>query len=89
MKSNTAHKVSGRTTQEAVEWITSYLSRRLDIAPASIGLDVPFTEYGVDSIFAVIMSVDLADWTGHDLPPNLLYEYPTIKGLAGYIASLS
>lgn len=73
---------------EAVDWIVKYLNKRLDDAPATLQLDAPFTQFGIDSMFAVVMSEDIAAWTGVDSPSNLLYQYPTINDLARYIAAL-
>jgi acyl carrier protein len=73
---------------EAVEWIVQYLTKRLDNAPATLQLDAPFTQFGVDSMFAVVMSEDISVWTGVESPSNLLYQYPTINELARYIAQL-
>lgn len=87
MKSITVEAESARTRQ-AVEWIVEYISKRLDVAPASMPLDAPFTQFGIESTFAVVMSGDISAWTGHDVPPNLLYEHPTIIDLARHIASL-
>ena len=73
---------------DAIEWIVSYLSRRLDISPAAMQLDVPFNQLGIDSMFAVVMSEDISAWTGVEGSPNMLYRYPTILELARYIATL-
>lgn len=73
---------------EAVEWIVTYLTKRLDNAPATLQLDAPFTQFGIDSMFAVVMSEDISVWTGVESPSNLLYQYPTINDLARYIAAL-
>ena len=75
-------------TREAAAWITEYIAERLELSPASMAPDAPFTQFGVDSTFAVVMSGDISAWTGSDVPPNLLYEYPTINELARYLASL-
>lgn len=73
---------------EAVAWIVDYLSKRLEPAPSVMQLDAPFSELGVDSMFAVVMAEDIAVWTGVESPSNLLYQHPTINELARYIAAL-
>lgn len=88
MTHRAAHDERSQTTEAIVAWMTTYISKRLDIAQGAIPLDAPFTDYGIDSAFAVVMSGDIANWTGHDVPPNLLYEYPTINALAQHVASL-
>ncbi len=74
--------------REAVDWIVAYLDQRLDHGATTLARDAPFTELGIDSMFAVVMSEDIAAWTGVESPSNLLYQYPTINDLARYIAAL-
>jgi acyl carrier protein len=77
-----------RSTRAIADWISDYIATRLGIETSSMALDAPFSDFGIDSAFAVVMSGDIAHWIGHDVPPNLLYEYPTVNALARHIASL-
>ncbi|MFL6623506.1 MAG: acyl carrier protein [Sulfurifustaceae bacterium] len=88
MSSNAMAKKPAITAEVAADWIVNYLAKRLNVAPSSIKREVVFSEYGVDSMLAVVMSGDIANWTGEEVLPNVLYEYPTVKALAEHIASL-
>ncbi len=76
------------TQQDAANWIVQYISKRLEIADSAVDRDALFSELGIDSSFAVVMSGDIGDWIDRDVPPNLLYEHPTVHKLARYIAAL-
>lgn len=78
-------------TQEAEirSWLTSRLADLLKINPDDIDTDLPFEQYGLDSEQAVSLSGDLQEWLGRPLDPTLLFDYPTVRGLAEYLASLA
>lgn len=67
-------------------WLITYLSELLDISPDEVDVQVTFDSYGLDSAAAVGLTGELADWLTIDLEPTLLYEYPTIKKLAEFLA---
>jgi acyl carrier protein len=41
---------------------------------------------GLDSANSVYLIVELEDWLGLELTPDLLFEYSTVSELAGYLA---
>jgi acyl carrier protein len=76
-----------RTTgllDEAVirEWLITKLSQVVGIPITDVDPTSSFAEYGLDSMQAVRLSGDLERWMGFELPPILLYDYPTIDALA-------
>ncbi|MGV2829416.1 acyl carrier protein [Myxosarcina sp. GI1(2024)] len=75
-----------QSAAEIQVWIVSYLAEQLEIAPDEIDLAIPFDRYGLDSSVAVGMTGDLEDWLERELDPTLLYDYPTIEGLAQHLA---
>jgi len=68
-------------------WIASYLAQLLEIEPDEVNTTIPFDRYGLDSSAAVGMTGDLEDWLGKKLDPTLLYDYPTVEGLARHLGS--
>ncbi len=80
-----AHK-EPPTAAEIQAWIVSYLAELLEIDPDEVNPTIPFDRYGLDSSAAVGMTGDLEDWLGSKLDPTLLYDYPTIEGLAQHLS---
>ncbi|GAB4152428.1 MAG: hypothetical protein Fur0021_17200 [Candidatus Promineifilaceae bacterium] len=70
-------------------WLVQRLAQQLKIDAQQILVDRPLAEYGLDSVAAVGLAGELENWLGRKLPPTLLYEYPTIKALAEYLADSS
>jgi acyl transferase domain-containing protein/acyl carrier protein len=46
----------------------------------------PLTELGLDSLMAVDLCNGLGNTIGHILPATLLFDYPTVEVLAGYLS---
>ncbi len=70
-------------------WLISYLAELLEIQPDEIEITIPFQRYGISSAQGSILIGDLEAWVEYKLSPALVYEYPTIKALAEYIAEHS
>ena len=68
------------------DWCVQYLARTLDLSLAEIELDVKFARLGLDSANSVYLIVELEEWLGLELTPDLLFEHPTISDLARYLA---
>jgi acyl carrier protein len=54
---------------------------------AAIALDVPFTNYGLDSILLVTLVDELEEWLGASLDPTIFWEYPTVEILTDWLLS--
>jgi acyl carrier protein len=76
---------SMHTEQEFRDWLVSRLSRYLRRAEEEIDLDVPFTEYGLDSVAALSLFGDIEDEFGFYLEPTVVWDHPTISGLARFV----
>jgi acyl carrier protein len=74
------------TATEIQVWLVSYLAKQLEINSNEIDVTIPFERYGLDSSAAISLSGDLQDWLGYEIDPTLLYDYPTIEGLARHLA---
>jgi acyl carrier protein len=65
------------------------IGRETGEAPEALPMQHTFTELGVDSIMALAVAMDLEDEFGLvDLPPTLLWEYPTVDTLAPVLLEL-
>jgi myxalamid-type polyketide synthase MxaD len=70
---------------DVVRWLTARLAEMLDSDSAVIGVDEPFSGFGLSSMRAVELSDDLQRWAGLELPPTLAYDYPTIGAVADFL----
>jgi acyl carrier protein len=74
------------TEFEIRDWCAKYLARTLDLPDQNIDPDVKFAVLGLDSANSVYLIVELEDWLGLELTPDLVFEHPTISDLAHYLA---
>lgn len=65
--------------------LTRMLSKTLRIDAQDIDVRCPLRRYGLDSIDAVILADDLEEWLNIELPSTLLWDYPTVSAIAGFI----
>ena len=79
---------TGKTEREIQEWLIAYLIDFLEVEEEDIDPDASFDSYALDSTAAVSMTADLADWLGYELEPSLSWEYPSVRAMAGYLASV-
>ena len=77
---------STRTEAEIQEWLISNSAPLVEIDPKNIDTKKPLEYYGMDSMQAMHLSGDLADWLGRQLSPTVVWDYPTIELLANYLA---
>lgn len=68
-------------------WLTELLAEELKIPILKLEPDVAFQDYGVDSIMIAQLLRRINQLAGLDLEPTLLFEYPTIELLAGWMVN--
>lgn len=68
------------------EAVTAWLRSETRRAQVDIDADTPFTSIGMDSLATVSIAVDIENRTGIVIVPELLYDYQTVRALAGYLA---
>ena len=66
-----------------------WLIERAGAAAGDANRDRPFAEYGLDSLAAVELSVELEQWLHVQLTPVVAWNYPTPAALARYLAELA
>ena len=68
-------------------WCVNYVSKILNIPKAEVDPNMEVDRFGLDSATAVALIMDLEQWLGLELAPELLFEYPTLAGLSQHLAS--
>ncbi|MGP1384402.1 MAG: acyl carrier protein [Thainema sp.] len=82
-----AHQNHIQPSAEAIElWMIERLANLFQTDINNIDPEVPFDDYGLDSAAAVGLTGELEEWLQRSVSPTLLYDYPTIAGLADYLA---
>jgi acyl carrier protein len=69
------------------DWCMSYIKQNVDQPASELSPDNTFAEMGLDSATSVYFVVELEEWLGLELDPEIVGEYPTIGGLAHYLAA--
>ncbi len=69
------------------DWLSLWLVSRAGMEPDEIAADKPLDDYGLDSLMAVELSGELADWSGIQLTPSTAWNHPTIAALANWVAT--
>ncbi len=69
-------------------WLVENIAQRLGVNNSEVDIEEPFASLGLDSVQAVRLSADLEDYLDLKLSPTLIYDYPNISSLAGYLSQL-
>lgn len=72
---------------EIQEWLVERISSALRVRNG-MDPDAPFSRYGLQSIDAVILAMEIEEEIGVELPPTLLWEYNTINQCVSYLVKI-
>jgi acyl carrier protein len=72
---------------EIQQWLVGRLAKLLKADPSQIDVTKSFDRLGLDSATAVGVTLDLEDYLGRDVDPDMLYDHPTIEKLTEFLAS--
>jgi acyl-CoA synthetase (AMP-forming)/AMP-acid ligase II/3-oxoacyl-(acyl-carrier-protein) synthase/acyl carrier protein len=67
-------------------WLRHQLATRKKTPDALIDLSEPFSSFGLSSIEAVEIAASIEEQTGRVLPATALWEYPSIRAFAAFLA---
>ncbi|MFW6689469.1 acyl carrier protein [Streptomyces sp. MAR4 CNX-425] len=74
---------SDMTIDDIRNMLVKSMAAEAGLPPAEFATDVPFTAYGLDSMAALSVGMDIEDTCGlTDLPASLLWDHPTVDSLA-------
>jgi len=71
---------------EVLTWLTLKFADWLEVNPEELDSRQPISSYGLDSISAVTLSVQLEEELGVELDTAVLWDCPTIESLAEHLA---
>ena len=74
------------TEAEIRDWCIAYVGRTVDDPSVAVGPDVTLAQMGLDSASSAYFIVELEEWLGTELDPEIVAEHPTIAQLARHIA---
>jgi len=69
-------------------WCVNNVARILKIPKSEIDPKLEVDRFGLDSATAVALIMELEEWLGIELAPELLFEYPTLADLSQHLATL-
>lgn len=72
--------------QAAERFLRELIGRHLQRSPSSIPVDVGYYELGLNSAYLMQLGLAVSRKVGVDLPPTLMFEYPTLSELASHLA---
>jgi acyl carrier protein len=72
---------------EMQAWLVERLSKALRVKN-EMDPDTPFSKYGLQSIDAVVLAMEIEEEVGMEVPPTLLWEYNTINECASYLIKI-
>ena len=66
-------------------WLKTKVATISEISVEQVKEDVPLSDYSLDSLHAVNLTGELEDWLNIDVDPTVVWDYPTIRELSGYL----
>ena len=75
------------TETEIRDWCVAYIERTLGDPSIPVAPDISFPGMGLDSANSAYFVVELEEWLGVELEPEIVAEHPTIAELAHHLAA--
>ena len=66
-------------------WLRARIGTILNVAEDDVDIDAPFARFGIDSVEALAITVELEDLLERRLATTLVWDYPTIAKLTRYL----
>ncbi len=71
------------------DWLTASVAKLTGMQPDDIDPEAPFSSLDLDSVNVVDLVVSLEDLLGIEIESTIAWDYPTVRLLSGYIATLA
>jgi acyl carrier protein len=75
------------TQSDLTQWLVRKIADATGMPPDEIDQETTFADFGLDSRTAVAMSAELEKMLGRELPPTLIWDYPTIKEVTHHLCT--
>lgn len=79
----------GSTTPTSLEdlraWLTACVANYVTASAEEIEPTTPMSSYGLDSVSAISLLVEIEDHFGLELEPDAVWQHPTIDALAALL----
>lgn len=69
------------------DWLVERIARHSGVTPDDVSLDLTLDDYGFSSRDAVSLSGELEEFLGRAVPHMVLWEFPTVRQLAAFLAA--
>ncbi len=74
-----------KTKEEIQRWLQKKIADVTQTNSDLIQANLPFTNFGLDSIVIVTLVTDLEDWLNLSLDPTIFWEFPSIEVLTDWL----
>jgi acyl carrier protein len=74
-----------RSADTVRTWLTERVAAQLDTTVERIRPDVLLAEYGLDSVYALTLAVDIEDHLGVRVDATAVWDYPTVEELTTFL----
>jgi 6-methylsalicylic acid synthase len=81
-----AHLSGPDLLEYVISEVRDHVAEEVRIEPRDLNVHLPLVEMGVDSVMTLVIRRRMQNAFGLNLPANLLWHAPTVKGLAEYLA---
>ncbi|MFF8430700.1 acyl carrier protein [Streptomyces sp. NPDC016566] len=73
---------------ELEAWLIERVAGYLRLDAQEVDPQAPFSDLGLDSVYALALAGDIEDALGVDVEPTLAWDYPTISALSNGLMAL-
>jgi acyl carrier protein len=70
-------------------WLTERVMEYLDNPPDEIRTDVSLAEYGMDSMYALMLCGDIEDHLQITIEPTVAWDHPSIDAMVAYLQTVA